>query len=381
MQRNIYTVFCGADILDKADSLLRGKRCGLMTSASGVDKFGVPTYVKLAQKYNLTVFFAPEHGIHSVHQAGGWGGSHIDAETGCPVYDIGGGKNPEIDKALSLCDIVIYDIADVGARFYTYIYSLTHIMKECAARDIPVLVLDRPNPISASMDAIEGAVLDEERFSTFIGKYALPVRYSMTVGEFATYINDKKQLGCELHVLRVRGWERKVYSDMTDLPWYNPSPNIPSVSCAINYIGTCIFESTNVSEGRGTTRPFDIVGAPFVNSKKLAEHMNSRGLDGVFFSRAYFTPTFSKHVGQVCEGVQINITDRSVYSPHRCGLHLLAAMREYPEFTWNEMGICQRYGKDTLTSCERFDPDTVIAGERADIERFKNDISPYLMYH
>ena len=126
MHRNIYTVLCGADMLGEADGLLRGKRCGLMTSASGVDKFGVPTYVKLAQKYNLTVFFAPEHGIHSVHQAGGWGGSHIDAETGCPVYDIGGGKNPEIDKALSLCDIVIYDIADVGARFYTYIYKIIY---------------------------------------------------------------------------------------------------------------------------------------------------------------------------------------------------------------------------------------------------------------
>jgi uncharacterized protein YbbC (DUF1343 family) len=253
-------------------------------------------------------------------------------------------------------------------------------MAECAARGIPVLVLDRPNPISGSLDAIEGAVLDESRFSSFIGKYALPVRYSMTVGEFARYINDKKQIGCDLHVLRVSGWEREAYADMTDLPWYNPSPNIPTVDCAVNYIGTCIFESTNISEGRGTTRPFDIVGAPFVDSRRLAEHMNSRGLDGVFFSRAYFTPTFSKHAGKVCEGVQINITDRRVYSPHKCGLHLLAAMREYPEFTWDEWGICERYGRDTLTACERYDVDSVVRGEAEDIERFKNDIREYLMY-
>lgn len=380
MKRNIYTVLCGADRLDEASELLKGRRCGLMTSASGVDKRGVPTYVKLAEHYDLTVLFAPEHGIHSVHQAGGWGGTQIDAETGCPVYDIGGGKNPEIDKALSLCDIVVYDIADVGARFYTYIYSLTHIMTECAARNIPVLVLDRPDPISGSLDAIAGAVLDESRFSSFIGKYALPVRYSMTVGEFARYINDKKNIGCELHVLRVSGWERAAYADMTDLPWYNPSPNIPTVDCAVNYIGTCIFEATNISEGRGTTRPFDIVGAPFIDSRKLAEHMNSRGLDGVFFSRAYFTPTFSKHAGEICEGVQINITDRALYSPHKCGLHLLAAMREYSEFTWNEWGICERYGNDTLTAHGGFDVDEVVRGETEDIERFKNDIRAYLMY-
>ena len=189
-----YQVFCGADRLEAAKDLLSGKRCGLMTSASGVDKAGVPTYIKLSQQYNLTVLFAPEHGIHAVHQAGGWGGTYIDAETNCPVYDIGDGKNPDIDKALSLCDIVVYDIADVGARFYTYIYSLAHIMTECAKRNIPVLVLDRPNPIGGELSAIEGAILDEKKWSSFIGKYAMPVRYSMTVGEFAKYINIEKAL-------------------------------------------------------------------------------------------------------------------------------------------------------------------------------------------
>ena len=151
-------VKCGADRFDVLQKIIQAKRCGLLTAASGVDSVGVPTYYKLHQFGLLTVLFAPEHGIHSVMQDGGWGGGHIDKETGVPVYDLPAKGNPDIDTALSLCDVVIYDIQDVGARFYTYVYCLTYLMQQCALKDIPVIVLDRPNPISGSLDAISGAM-------------------------------------------------------------------------------------------------------------------------------------------------------------------------------------------------------------------------------
>lgn len=373
-------VLCGADRLQYADSIIKGKRIGLLTAASGVDSRGVPTYFKLHEKYRLSVLFAPEHGIHSVLQDGGWTGSYVDKETGVQVYDLPAKGNPEIDIALGLCDVVVYDIQDVGARFYTYVYCLTYLMQECALRSIPVVILDRPDPIGGELSSVSGAILDEDRFSSFVGRYAMPVRYSMTCGEFARYINEVKGINCDLHVVECEGWTRDMYYDETELPWINPSPNIPSVNCAINYIGTCLFEATNLSEGRGTTRPFDIVGAPYVDSASLCDAMNSFDLPGVFFSRSFFTPVFNKWHGEACEGVQLNITNRNVYDPHAAGICLLSELKKYDRFEWRPSGICLRYGKDTLTLNESFDPLSVLAGEREGINNFTKVISKYLLY-
>ena len=374
-------VLCGADRFDVIEKITKGKRCGLLTAASGVDSKGVPTYYKLHQNGVLSVLFAPEHGVHSVMQDGGWEGGYIDIETGVPVYDLPAKGNPNIDEALSLCDIVLYDIQDVGARFYTYIYCLTYLMQECAIRNIPIAILDRPDPISGSLNSIAGAILDESKFSSFVGRYAIPTRYSLTCGEFAKYINSIKNIGCELSVIECQGWRRDMYADETNLPWINPSPNIPSVNTAINYIGTCLIEATNISEGRGTTRPFDIVGAPFIDSKKLCNEMNSYGLNGVFFSRAFFTPMFGKWKDSVCEGIQLNISDRSSYEPHATGVYLLSALKKYKEFEWRENGICLRYGRDTLVKSPEFDPARVIEREREGIGCFKNSIAEYLIYN
>jgi uncharacterized protein YbbC (DUF1343 family) len=375
-----FEVKCGADRFDTLLKLVNGKRCGLLTAASGVDSQGIPTYYKLFKAGLLTVLFAPEHGIHSVMQDGGWGGGHIDHETNVPVYDLPANGNPDIDEALSRCDVVVYDIQDVGARFYTYIYCLTYLMNECAFRDIPIIVLDRPNPISGSLSLISGAVLDESRFASFVGRYAVPTRYSLTCGEFAKYVNFKKHIGCNLTVVECDGWRRAMYADETPLPWINPSPNIPSVNCAINYIGTCLIEATNISEGRGTTRPFDIVGAPFIDSAKLCEEMNSCGLQGVNFSRAFFTPMFNKWKDSVCEGIQFNIVDRSVYDPHAAGIHLLSALKNYKEFEWRENGICLRYGTDALVTSEVIDPKKILTDEEAGITKYKDEIKNFLIY-
>lgn len=373
-------VLCGADRLMSIDSFLRDKRCGLLTSASGVNREGVPTYSIIAQKYHLTVLFAPEHGVRSALQAGGWAGAYIDNETGAPVYDLPEAGNPHIDEALSLCDVVIYDIQDIGARFYTYIYCLTYIMEECAKRKIPVVILDRPNPITGKLSSISGAVLDESRYSSFIGRYAIPSRYSMTVSEFASYINEEKGIGCDIISVHCEGWERDKYFDELALPWINPSPNIPTVDSAINFIGTCLIEATNASEGRGTTRPFDLVGAPFIDSRRLCQRMNSYGLDGVFFSRAFFTPMFSKCAGEACEGVQINITDRDAYNPHATGLCLISSLAEFDGFTLNPSAMALRYGLDRLGGECEFDPFALLADERDGNISFSEKIKKHLIY-
>ncbi len=376
----MYNVKCGSDRFDYIDKLISGKRCGLLTAASGVDSKGKPTYYKLYERGILTVLFAPEHGIHSVLQDGGWDGGYTDKETGLPVYDLPAKGNPSIGEALSLCDVVLYDIQDVGARFYTYIYCLTYLMSECAVRNIPIIILDRPNPISGSLSAISGAILDEERYSSFVGKYAMPTRYSLTCGEFASYINNKKQIGCELNIVECLGWNRKMYGDETGLPWINPSPNIPSVNCAINYIGTCLIEATNISEGRGTTRPFDIVGAPFIDSAKLCDTMNGYQIDGVFFNRAFFTPMFGKWQKEYCEGIQINITDRHSYDPHKMGLCLIKALSQFKEFELKAHSMWLRYGNDTISNLCDFDPLKTLEGELIGVAEYKDEITPYLLY-
>ncbi len=376
-------VYTGSDIIScdreslspELRELLRG-RLGLLTAASGTDRRGIPTYSRLAAEGHLSVLFAPEHGIHSAMQDGGWGGEYTDPETGVPIYNLPSKGNPRIGEALALCDAVLYDIQDVGARFYTYIYCLAYLMQECAARGIPVVILDRPDPIGGSI--IEGAILDESRYSSFVGRYALPVRYSMTCGEYALWLNETHSIGCDVHVVRCRGWERDVYADETDLPWINPSPNLPSAMASLIYIGTCLIEATNASEGRGTTRPFELVGAPWCRAVDMTRRLNSVGLEGVYFSPAYFTPVFGKHAGAVCEGVQINVTDKRAFRPHLCGLHVLSVIRSHPECELRENGLCLRYGTDALL-CDP-DPSEVIKAEADGIAKFTAEREKFLLY-
>lgn len=382
MEKHI--VYTGADLIfcDRAGldgdirNILDGGRLGLLTAASGTDKRGMPTYLRLAAEGRLSVLFAPEHGIHSELQDGAWGGEYTDPDTGVPVYDLPAKGNPKIGEALERCDAVLYDIQDVGARFYTYIYCLAYLMHECAARHKPVIILDRPDPIGGT--AVEGAMLDEARFSSFVGRYAMPARYAMTCGEFALWLNATHNVGCEVHVVRCRGWSRDMYADETDLAWINPSPNLPSVTASLIYIGTCLIEATNVSEGRGTTRPFELVGAPWCNATDLAARLNAVRLGGVYFSPAYFTPVFGKHAGTACRGVQINVTDRRAFRPHLAGLHLLAAMQEYPECETRENGLCLRYGTDALIG--GFDPAAVAAAEHDGTKKFFAECGPYRLY-
>lgn len=369
-------VYNGVDRLSTADTLLKGRRVGLLTAASGIDREGVPTYVLLARRCCLEVLFAPEHGIRSNLQDGLWAEDQRDEETGARLLTLNKRAYERLPEVLRDLDVVVYDIQDVGARFYTYLYNLTHMMQACATVGIPLVVLDRINPIGGCQ--IEGEILDEARYRSGIGEYAIPTRYGLTVGEFARWVNAERHIGCDLHVVPCEGWRRELYADQTDLLFVNPSPNIPSVNSAINYIGTCIFEATNISEGRGTTRPFDMVGAPFVNSYRLCEEMKAQHLPGVIFRRTWFTPMFNKHAGVVCEGVELHITDRQLYRPIETMLHLYRHMRSYPEFEARNEGLCLRFGSDLLLG--EYDISTFLSKSEKELAAFRKSSDPYMLY-
>lgn len=374
-----HTVLCGIDRASDLKTLIGGKRTALLTAASGVNKAGNPTYEILAGMSDLRLLFAPEHGISSTMQDGGFtkedGVPH--PETGAKLYDISALRGTDkLAELLRGVDVAIYDIQDVGARFYTYVCNLTQLMRAAVTVGKPVLVLDRPNPIGNRV--CEGLLLDESRFSSFVGEFAVPTRYALTVGEYARYVNAEKGIGCELHVLPCEGWRSHMYYDETDLLWVNPSPNIPAVNCALNYIGSCIYEATNLSEGRGTTRPFDWLGAPFVDEKALVRDMNALCLPGVTFRAMTFTPVFNKHAGEVCRGVELHITDRDAYRPYETSLYMFRHFKKYPEFTVKNGGLTLRVGQDILAT--DYDPVKVAARAAEECARFCENVEKYRLY-
>ena len=373
------TVLNGIDRIDDAKHIFRGNRLGLLSAASGVSKKGDPTYEIFHEKFNLCALYAPEHGIRSNLQEGIGMDDCKDEDTGLPLFNVfnpGAIDGEKLDKMLAGIDMLVYDIQDVGVRFYAYMYNLSDMMTRCAILKKPVVVLDRINPIGGTL--FEGPRLDEKNFASEIGRYNLPARYGMTIGEYAKWVNVEKKINCELYVIELKGWERSLYADETDLLFVNPSPNIPAVNSAINYNGTCLFEATNVSEGRGTTRPFDMIGAPYVNSKALVEHLRSKHIDGLTVRRAAFTPTHQKYAGQVCEGVELHITDRNVYRPLYTSLCIIEHMRTYQEFEIKPDRLAKLYGTNDINGA--FSPEGLIAKSQAELETYKREIQPYLLY-
>lgn len=374
-----HTVLCGVDRTQDLRTLVSGKKTALLTAASGVTKEGISTYEVLRDMSDLRLLFAPEHGLASAMQDGAF--SKEDGiphpETGARLYDITALRGTDrLTELLREVDVAVYDIQDVGARFYTYLCNLTQLMRAARTAGKPVLVLDRPNPIGNTV--CEGLILDESRFSSFVGEYAIPTRYGLTVGEYARYVNAEKGIGCELYVLACEGWKPNLYFDETDLLWVNPSPNIPTVNCAINYIGSCIYEGTNLSEGRGTTRPFDWIGAPFVEEKKLVADMNALCLPGVTFRAMTFTPMFNKHAGQTCRGVELHITDRDTYRPFETMLHMFRHFKKYPAFEMKRQGLALRLGQDILA--EDYNPTKILTEAAKKLQIYCENVEKYRLY-
>ena len=318
----------GIDNLTSVDHLLRGRRVGLMTNQTGVNHALRHTAVLLKERYDLTALFAVEHGIRGDIQAGERLTGQADPATGVPVWAVYGGTHRLTPEMLAAFDVFCYDIQDVGARFYTYIYALAFALEECDRAGKPVIVFDRPNPLGG--ERVAGTVLDP-RFASYVGMYPLPTRYGLTVGEYALWL--KAYLGLDrlkLTVVPLSGWRRGERCDA--LPWIAPSPNCPTLHAAECYIGTCIFEGTNVSEGRGTTLPFEYIGAPWIDALALEEQLRSTPLPGVAFRACWFVPTFSKYQGQRCAGVQLHILNRDQADAVEAALTLLDALRQlYPD--------------------------------------------------
>ena len=374
-----HTVFCGVDRINELEMLLRGKKVALLTAASGVDKHGVPTYEIISRMAKLELIFAPEHGLASAMQDGKFGNNdgEVHKESGARLYNLTSKGHPELPALISEVDVAVYDIQDVGARFYTYLCNLTQLMRACKTAGKPLLVLDRPNPIGGVN--CEGLILDERRFSSFVGEYAIPTRYGLTVGEYAAYVNAEKGIDCDLTVLSCLGWTRDLYMDETDLLFVNPSPNIPSVGSAINYIGSCVYEATNISEGRGTTRPFDYVGAPFVDGDAFLREMKALELPGVVFRRIFFTPMFNKHAGEVCHGLELHITNRQIYQPFLTNLYMLRHLCGYEEFTCRPEGLALRVGQDILP--ELSSPETILQRNEEALAAYCETARKYWLYH
>ena len=300
------TVFTGADRAHTLP-LLKDGRLGLITNHAATVKDLRQTYEYLHDEYELTAIFSPEHGLYGAAQAGArFTETDKDESTGTPVYSLYGGRTAPDEEMMDKVDILCFDMQDVGARFYTYLYTMTRSMKAAAAAGKPFVVFDRVNPIG--LDRVEGEILDENNAS-FIGEYAVPHRYGLSIGEFASYINEVKGIGAELYVVPCSGIDRHTYFEDTDLQFIPPSPNMPTPDTAIVYPGTCIFEGVrNMSEGRGTTRPFEMIGAPYIDEFALCSYMNGLGLPGVVTRHLGFAvgdpvEQFQFLVGQAAERV------------------------------------------------------------------------------
>jgi uncharacterized protein YbbC (DUF1343 family) len=327
----------GTDILFDQD-LVRGRRIGLVCNPASIDaSFRHVTDRAAAAGVTIGALFGPQHGIRSDLQENMIETPHAqDAARRVPVYSLYSETREPTDEMLAGLDALVIDLQDVGTRIYTYIYTMAYCVKAAARTGLPVIVCDRPNPIGGV--AVEGPML-EKGYESFVGLYPLPMRHGMTIGELARLFNERFGLGARLEVVPMRGWRREMYFDATGLPFVLPSPNIPTLEAEIVYPGTVLFEGINVSEGRGTTKPFELIGAPWVRDPEtFAGRLNALGLPGVVFRPHAFEPTFHKHAKVLCGGCQIHVTDRARFRSVETGVALILAFREAgPEaFAWRE---------------------------------------------
>lgn len=322
----------GIEQLDKHLKLFENQRVGLITNPTGVTQTFKTTIDILAEKTNLVSLFSPEHGIRGNLQAGVKLDTYIDDETGIKVYSLYGDKRAPTKEMFDEIDIICYDIQDVGARFYTYIYTLAYTMQAAKRENKKVVVFDRPNLVGKE---VEGNLLDL-KYRSFIGYYEIPQRYGMTVGELASFFNEEFGIDCDLTVVKMEGYKRSMSFDDLKIPYILPSPNLPTIESLYVYLATCIFEGTNVSEGRGTTKPFSIIGAPWLNSQLLIQNLEKHQLPGITFRPLYFTPMFSKHKDEVCSGIELYVTDKDAFKPVITGMILLKEIEKIsPEFKYN----------------------------------------------
>ncbi len=388
------TVIPGLQVLLKERlDLLRGKRIGILSNPASVDR-DLRHIVDLFWQHGdvrLTTLMGPQHGARGETQDNmvEWK-DYWDSPTGLPVYSLYSETRKPTPETLRDVDALVIDLQDVGTRVYTFVYTMALAMEACKELHVEVIVLDRPNPING--DAVEGPVL-EPKFSSFVGLYPLPVRHGMTIAELAGYFNQKMQIGCRLQVVPMRGWRRSMFFDETGLPWVIPSPNIPTPDSALAYPGTVFFEGTNLSEGRGTTLPFEVSGAPWIQPELLLPIVKDLENGSVQFRPFSTVPTFHKWQGEMIGGVQIHVTDRKTFTPVRTGLGLLMAYRtlDTEQFQWLDPPYEYEFQKlpfDILCGTDSIrcqietglDLDSIVSSWKSSLDRFKVIRKNYLLY-
>lgn len=332
-------VFTGLDLFSgRLHRRFDGARIGLLVHPASVNR-RLEHATKLFLKNNrlhLKAFFGPQHGIYGQTQDNmvEWNG-FTDLKTGIPVYSLYGKTRKPTYDMLEKIDVMVIDLQDIGSRYYTFIWTMDLCMEACSKSGKGIIVLDRPNPIGGLI--VEGTVLDV-KYASFVGLKPLPIRHGMTIGEIGYYLRNCFYNSLDYHVIKMKNWKRQMWFDDTGLPWVMPSPNMPTLDTAIVYPGMCLLEGTILSEGRGTTRPFEIFGAPFINPDKLVKRLYEFKLPGVIFRPLWFEPTFQKHAGRLCGGAQIHVTDRLRFKSFKTAVAILKAVKDlYPEYTlWKD---------------------------------------------
>jgi uncharacterized protein YbbC (DUF1343 family) len=375
----------GIDVL-LTDSLhiVRNRRIGLVTNQTGVDADGVSDVARLrAADVRIAALFSPEHGFRGAADPGAAVASSVDSATGIPIYSLYGRSSAPTDEMLRDVDVMVVDLQDAGARYYTYLATTVEVMKAAERRRLPVVVLDRPNPIGGM---VQGNVL-QQGFISMVGRLAVPMRHGMTLGELARLAAAELRLATVLSVVPVGGWRRTQALDDTGLPFIPPSPNLRSIESLFHYPGLCLFEGTNLSVGRGSDAPFEQIGAPWLDTAAVLASVRSLELPGVRFSGVEFTPRRpgdGKFADTLVAGVRLQVTDRSSYDPTATAIHLLAAVRSlHPgRLGWIPAHFDRLAGESALrTAIEAgADPGPIIQGWRAERLRFEARRQPFLLY-
>lgn len=373
--------------------LIRGGGIGLICNQASVDhSFRHVADVVSSQKgISLTALFGPQHGIRGDVQDNMVETPHTrDAETGLPVFSLYSETREPTEQMLDTVDVLVFDMQDVGCRIYTFIYTLANCMRAAKKYGKKVIVCDRPNPINGR--SVAGNIL-ELGFESFVGQFPLPTRHGMTVGELALMFNKHWGIDCDLEVIKMEGWGRELWFDQTDAPWVMPSPNIPTLDTATVFPGTVHLEGTWMSEGRGTTRPFELIGAPYISAREYERHLENIGLPGVRFRATHFLPTFQKHAGALCGGVQIHVTDRESFEPVTVGVAAVKTAYDLyrDDFKWKDTPYEYVFDKNPFdviagtdklrAAIERGDSLDVISESWKDaLDQFKSVRDEFLLY-
>ncbi len=374
----------GIDRIDHYLHMFKGKRVGLITNPTGVNKDLVTTINIMNQKTDLVALFSPEHGVRGELQAGVKLDDFVDAQTGITVYSLYGKNKKPSKEMMEKIDVLAIDIQDVGARYYTFLYTMAYALEACKESGKEIIIFDRPNPVNAV--EVEGNILNIE-YRSFVGYYPIPQRYGLTVGELATLFNEEYKINANLTIIEMTGYKRSMDYLDTGIDWIMPSPNIPTPETTYQYLATCLFEGTNMSEGRGTSKPFSIIGSPYLKHDFIVNEIRKYHLPGVKFRSLYFTPMFSKHKDILCKGIELIVWDKHVFKPVKTGYILFDLIRRHHKefdyikpFTNNGRHFFDYLTGDSYLRENRYPIEAVLRRIEKESETFKQLKRRYQIY-